>query len=363
MKIFSVRTPYIININETGQTDGRIYIKLWKPNESEPSTQTYVLSKASPTTTQTEVTFNISPFVKDWIENKIEDVTAVDKTDYNYVNVKITRLYSTNSVDFTTLDTIEGIGVNGYNNFTLGVNQFKDGTEVQNLTNFNFGLFEAKTPIYYDRSRLTDYYIQLYVPSGSSYVAQYQTLSFASPTVAPISQSGILNIPITTNESKFNDGNLLTISWVDPFNNYVDLGNYKFIPVCEPILTPVICTFINRNGAVSQLTFFKMRTDTIDATSDKYNLMPSNWDYDVTQGIYRQHNFNAKQSIKLNTGFVTEAYNSVMQDLILSESVWLDGIPATVKTQSLEVKTQIRNKNINYELDFEYGFDVINSIV
>ena len=70
---------------------------------------------------------------------------------------------------------------------------------------------------------------------------------------------------------------------------------------------------------------------------------------------YQWHN-------KMNTGFVNENYNELIQDLMLSEKVWINSIPAIVKSTGTEFKTQIRNKNINYEIEFEYAFDIINNM-
>ena len=41
--------------------------------------------------------------------------------------------------------------------------------------------------------------------------------------------------------------------------------------------------------------------------------------YDTTIGQNAKYNFNGKQSVKMNTGFVNENYNELIQDLMLSE--------------------------------------------
>ena len=84
--------------------------------------------------------------------------------------------------------------------------------------------------------------------------------------------------------------------------------------------------------------------------------------YDITIGQNAKYNFNGKQSVKMNTGFVNENYNELIQDLILSEKVWINSIPAIVKSSGTEFKKQIRNKNINYEIEFEYAFDLVNNM-
>lgn len=354
MKLINVRSPYIININQEIQTAGKIEIRIWNPNGYYPEVANYTLVKSAPSPSQTEVTFNISPFIKDWIENRIEIVESIDLTDFNYVNVEVKEFFKTSVDDYSLINTETFIALKGYTDFIGGVNQFKDADNLHSLSNVK--------DILYDRSKLNKYYLQVYVPNGNYkavYKADYRKVEFDL-------SEGINNIPLTQSNSYFDEGNYLyivdTTAITDDCCTTQDY-TIKAIPVCEPILTPVICTFINRHGAIQQLTFFKMATETFDFTNDKYNLMPSNWNYDNTVGTYKQFNFNGKKTIKMNTGFVPETYSELIKDLLVSENIWIDEIPATIKTQSLEVKTQIRNKNINYEVEFEFGFDVINSIV
>lgn len=131
---------------------------------------------------------------------------------------------------------------------------------------------------------------------------------------------------------------------------------------CEPILEPQLVQFINRYGGLDFIWFFKMRTDNITIESKEYKLLQQGIGYDTTIGQNAKYNFNGKQSVKMNTGFVNENYNELIQDLMLSEKVWINSIPAIVKSSGTEFKTQIRNKNINYEIEFEYAFDLINNM-
>ena len=360
MKIISVRSPYIISVNEETQDYGKLELRIWKPNTTKPTEATYTFTKGKSSDTNREVTFNISPFVKDLIENKIEFTAEGDLTAYNYANVEVKTFYKAGVGEWTALSTEQFIAFNGYNNFEDGANQSKVTTEFQDLTTYQITPF-GSIPLYYDRNRLSEYYIQLSFPDENINIEFVNSLN--QKTDVLIAGDGIWNLPISTDESKFDNGNYLNIQTQGEFGDWLTIGSLNVIPVCEHILTPAICTYVNRNGAIQQLTFFKMRTDTIDATSDKYNLMPSNWNYDANIGTYKQFNFNAKKSVRLNTGWVTQEYSDMMQDLLLSENIWLDDKPVTIKTQSLEVKTQVRNKNINYEVEFEYGFDIINSVI
>jgi hypothetical protein len=138
---------------------------------------------------------------------------------------------------------------------------------------------------------------------------------------------------------------------------------FKVEEVCETKYTPIVCTFINRFGGWQYLTFFKANQQGIDVKSKDYNLLLSSIDYNPLQGQKQRFNFQGTQKIKCNTGWVDENYSELIQDLFLSEVVLLDNKPAVVKSQSFDIKTHLKDKNINYEVEFEYNYGLINDVI
>jgi len=63
----------------------------------------------------------------------------------------------------------------------------------------------------------------------------------------------------------------------------------------------------------------------------------------------------------MNSGFVDETMNETFKQLFLSERVWIfDGInyiPLKLGSKSLEYKTRMKDRLINYEVEFEYAFN------
>ena len=287
--IVRARSPYIIFINEVGQTSGKLELRIWKNGETKPTLPNYSFTKSIPSPTQTLLRFNISPYLKDFISNKLNDVNTW------YCNFEC-RLFS-NDVELTA-QKVEGLAVNGYTDFTQGLNYTE--SNVNRYTNIKRQTVEE------------DLYL----------LHEYNS-----------EQNRIVNI---------------------------SPSNYEI--VCEPILEPQLVQFVNRYGGLDFIWFFKMRTDSITTEAKEYKLLQPNLNYDTSIGQNAKYNFNGKQSIKMNTGFVNENYNELIQDLILSEKVWINSIPAIVKSTGIEFKTQIRNKNINYEIEFEYAFDLINNM-
>lgn len=287
--IVRARSPYIIFINEVGQTSGKLELRIWKKGETKPTLPTYSFTKSIPSPTQTLLRFNISPYLKDFISNALNDVN----TWYCYFEC---RLFS-NNVELTA-QKIEGIAVNGYTTFLQG----------QNYSESNANRFSN---------------IKRQIKIGST--------------------------------NKLHSYNSL-------LNEITEITATNVEQTCEPILEPQLVQFVNRYGGLDFIWFFKMRTDSITTEAKEYKLLQPNLNYDTTIGQNAKYNFNGKQSVRMNTGFVNENYNELIQDLILSEKVWINSIPAIVKSTGTEFKTQIRNKNINYEIEFEYAFDLINNM-
>ena len=83
----------------------------------------------------------------------------------------------------------------------------------------------------------------------------------------------------------------------------------------------------------------------------------------VIEGQRRMFNTNGKKSIKVNTGWVAENWSDTLKQIMLSEKILIDSKPAKINTKSTELFKNINTKQINYSLDFEFAYDVINSIV
>jgi hypothetical protein len=96
----------------------------------------------------------------------------------------------------------------------------------------------------------------------------------------------------------------------------------------------------------------------------EYNLMQQVFpNYLTNEGQRKTFNTNAKEQIKVNTDWVEESYSEVIKQLMLSERILLDKTPVKINTKSTELFKSINTHMINYQLDFEYAYDTINSVV
>ena len=141
------------------------------------------------------------------------------------------------------------------------------------------------------------------------------------------------------------------------------------INVCEPKFTPYKVTFINKYGAFQDLYFFKKSVESFNVTDEtfKKNTIANNTaTYLVSSSQKERYNTNATKNIKLNTGFINEDSNSTIEELFLSENVWIrygsDTLPVIPKTKSLTLKTSLNDNLANYTVDFDFAFNKINNV-
>ena len=150
----------------------------------------------------------------------------------------------------------------------------------------------------------------------------------------------------------------------------------NFKAQCEPKYTPVAVDFINRYGSWARIFFLKAKTRNINVKAETYKVNPSTLPaYPSSDGQVKQFNKNGTESIKLNTGWVNDLYGEYIQELLLSEKVMLydpeqlDGLftavytPVNVQTKSLLKQRGINKGVINYELTFDFAYDLIQTVV
>jgi hypothetical protein len=336
MKKIFIRSPYFIEIDEAGQIGSKIELYFYNKGTGVPSEPTYSLSKPIASTIQTKGIYNISNYAKDFIK-PIAPVDVIVPTEENvntwcYVLVKRYKEVSLGS--YTLIDEETIVCLNGYSQYSDGYN-YSSTDDVIPLTNTDI-----------KKQTFTGFnYINVWLESNN------YNWSGNDDIVFTVASDGLWRLNYD----------------YDPYSFAVVGGSDIFIinaeQICEPKYTPITCNFINRYGGWEYLTFFKANTQSIDVKSKDFDMLPSSINYNVLQGQKRVFNKQGKQKIKCNTGWVYENYSELIQDLLLSEIVLLDNKPVTVKSQNFDIKTSLKDKNINYEIEFEYSFGLINDVI
>jgi len=344
MKKIFVRSPYTIAIDEVGQIGSRVELFIWNANIAEPTTPTYTMSKKIVSVTQTENVYNIANKCVEFINeiNPISTSVVALESFKNWCYAKVKRYKETSTNVYELIDEESFVCFDGYTSALYGANQFDDSEYIT--------LFNPDIKIYKKEGQ--GGYVNVWLDELETGNWLYENSEFGTTTIE--STGSLYKLPF------LEDGQYTLYKVTNQIRK-----RFSFIieSICEPKYTPIVCSFINRFGGWSFLTFFKAHQKSIDVKSSTFNLMPESWDYNTFVGSNKQFNFNGTQKITCNTGWVDENYFELIQDLLVSQVILLDDIPVVCKSTSSEQKTQLKDKNINYTINFEYNFNLINDVI
>ena len=344
------RSPYLIRIDESGQNGSKVELFLSATTFS--GSPQYTLSKLIPASNDVETLYDISPYIREYISfiTPSSPTTSLTNPTNERVNVRVKRYKLVGSTySLTPTDPqLDYIAFDGY-------------TYYENGYNYDLGDYGLDDGNYYYWEG-DGYAGQIRAITGASFTAKY-TSFHASPTVTSIAiSSGTYDI------ARVLSANVSVGNKVEILNSSLAVQKtYYFYPQDECKYTPVRIDFINRYGAWQTEYFFKASNDTFSVENTEYNLLQTDsYNYNTLEGQRKVFNANGKKSIKVNTGWVAETWKEVLKQIMLSERILiLDGsyLPVKINTKSTELFKHINTKQINYSLEFEFTFDVINSVI
>lgn len=367
----NVRSPYYVRMTDAdlGYTIFNIYV--WTGTTS--STKTLVRSfNKSVAGVNNYIVFEISEYIRDFL--------VTDYGNYSTDIVWVEYTYQMYESDGTTIGSLVSSGnmlaCDGYAYFEEGVN-----------AQLSKQLLQSNTIIYYNEGQ--DIVFPIWAEDLS-------TITLASDSgadvfweavedfwegydvswgyaIAPIvitdsgnSNQKIQYIRITLSE-ELQDGDTITIT------SGLGGGPTTVITleeICEPKYTPLNVIFYNKFGALQNIWFFKKNVITLNTSYETYKVNGMSFDEGIvfSDAIpqYQIFNVQGNEAIRCSSGFIDEQYNEVIKQLMLSEQVWIDNgtdvLPVRPLTNSLQFKTSVNDKLIEYSIDFQYAFDKINSV-
>jgi hypothetical protein len=351
MKVVNVRSPFVISINESGQLFAQVKVYVWYRTGSAPTLPSFTMSKAIASTTQTECVFNVSDNLKEYITAFAPTLTStVDyENKFAWCFFKIETYYGADLKDLELIDTIDYVGVNGFTDYFSGTQEpFDENAKL--LTNTNI-------KNYYQTGGIYGYFNLLLDTDDDDFIINYVTdISTFTYSSTP---EGIIMLKVPYINSEIDGSCIIQIN----SSKGGRLANVYTYPIEECKYTPITCAFINQLGGWQYLTFFKNSTDSISVKDNQYNLLPDNWNYNNQRGQIKSINQNGLQTVKCNTGWVEENYKILIHDLMLSETILIDDKPVILKTQQATYKTVLKDKMINYEIEFQYAFNLLNNVI
>ena len=387
MTKINVRSPYYVQATYVGAVHSSVNIYVWSGDENNRGVVSYEITKD---VISSSVTVEISELVRDYLNLDIReyfgiatpdtilssyitrvgsdggeyegstclsDITSVlstqQFTDAVWVEVEIQFFDSI----YTLLDTqtFSYLAVDGYGYFEEGINANLSTTLLQSNTNIYIPTGEDPViPVYIEDVGQVKFY------NNSILV---DTINISASTFSKD------QIEYVTTTSTVDYAEVITFPSGSPVIS--DTLNIYYVDECR--YEPYKVTFINKFGAIQDLWFYKKSIESLNTSSEQYksnSLDIVALEYSIQNHQYKQFLKQGKESVVMNTGFVPESFNEVVKQLLLSEQVWttkdINGtdtvLPVIPKTPTLQYKTSVNDRLINYTIDFEYAFDKINNI-
>lgn len=352
------------------------------------------------------VVFEIAELVRDYIEIEFDgeydsqcvwveaDITMYDAADGGGSSV------ATSNTDYIALD--------GYGYFHEGTNpELSRGLLMSNRSIFRLNDSNVTIPVFTESTNSVAFYYQgvlkrtQTIPSTGVDVnntngqIEYISVAGQNESDTPINAS-------TYEERVLEDGGTFEDSvCLQNFLSTIDIGlvdevwvNYdtgtvftgasntstddtktdivKIHTVDECKYEPYKVTFVNKYGALQDVWFFKKSVETTDVTSEQFKASIFSQDtlsYKTYQHQQQAFMAQGKDRITMNTGYINDDHNAVMEELLLSEQVWYTKItdeelivPVIPRTKTITYKTSVNDKLVDYTVEFEEAFDKINNI-
>lgn len=355
------RSPFVVSIDETGQLQTKVELYIWTDGTSQPTSPTYTLTKLIASSNVTETTYDVSNYIREYISfNKVNDgsypsfPTNIGNTERTqYANVQIKTYYNAGAGFVASSDTTY-LAFDGY-------------IPYENGSNYDYGDIHlaSGTYYYYDdgQGALGNLEYDRAVPSvrviedALALTAYYTNIDTAATYSEPILAEPA-NIPLIY-KNYYGDSVKLEIK--DASLNV--LATYISVPVTECKYSVNRIDFVNKYGSYQRTWFFGASYDYVDATSKEYmNKQTSLTNYSTNEGQMKEFNVNGVKRIKVNSGWVEEDYKDTIEQILMSEKILVNGYPAKLTTKTFEKYKNINTKQINYELDFTFNYQLINAV-
>lgn len=397
------------------------YIKVGDANLSYATLQLYIYTGVKDTTpdaddlkytiTKSELSFNnfvvfeISELVRDYLE--IEFDGGYD-SQCVWVNPVITAYTVSDtpisSPTITPDNSDQFIALDGYGYFEEGLNpELSRGLLMSNRTIFRINDSNVRIPVFAESTNSVAFYYRgtlkrTLIPSvpteNTDEQIDYITVSGSDDTDTyqerVLADDGTLEVSVCLSDFlETIDVGLVDEVWVnyDTGTTFTGSGVTSTEDTKTDIVkikttdcsryTPIKVTFVNKYGALQDLWFRLKSTETTDVRGESYkrsilNQGATRFD-DVSYKRYQHQKqsfqVNANDRITMNTGYLNDDHNVVMEELMLSEQVWMTKLtdeelvlPIMPRTKSITYKTSLNDRLANYTVEFDMAFDKINNI-
>jgi len=164
-------------------------------------------------------------------------------------------------------------------------------------------------------------------------------------------------------------GSINSVEWysLQAFSGSTSIGtSVRFEVVCATKYPNQRIYFKNRYGQFNYIDLNEVSRQSFQTEKRTYSPQIGTWEassfsYQSTDSSVLNYVSDSKQSLSANTNWLTEDYNDIIKQLLVSDELyWYDNKnsvlrPVTIATQNMTFKTGVVDKLIQYQFEFNFG--------
>lgn len=383
----NVRSPFFIKATPSSGTISKAVLSLFVYDgifTTNKGSAVYTVEK-TPLTGNNFVVFEISELVRDYLDIEFSgDYESTSSPEIDPVRWVEADIVITKTDASTENANSDYVAFDGYGYFEEGVNPELSRTLLQsNKTIFRVDDFNTRVPVFTEDTSSVSFL-------NNNEVVRTVAISSSTNTNAQVKYVDVFgNDQLDTYKERvladggtFEDNTLL-----DDFLDSIDAGEVDEVYINSASGTevlkvktfscskyePVKITFVNKFGVLQDLFFTLKSVESTDVTSENYKrsiFSESTLSYKTYQHQKQLFQTNGNDRIVLNTDYLNDDNNQVIEELMLSEQHWMTRItdvqeliiPVIPRTKSVTYKTSVNDRLTQYTIEFDMAFDKINNI-
>ena len=383
----NVRSPFFIKATPTSGTISKAVLSLFVYDgifTTNKGSAVYTVEK-TPLTGNNFVVFEISELVRDYLDIEFSgDYESTSSPEIDPVRWVEADIVITKTDASTENANSDYVAFDGYGYFEEGVNPELSRTLLQsNKTIFRVDDFNTRVPVFTEDTSSVSFL-------NNNEVVRTVAISSSTNTNAQVKYVDVFgNDQLDTYKERvladggtFEDNTLL-----DDFLDSIDAGEVDEVYINSASGTevlkvktfscskyePVKITFVNKFGVLQDLFFTLKSVESTEVTSENYKrsiFSESTLSYKTYQHQKQLFQTNGNDRIVLNTDYLNDDNNQVIEELMLSEQHWMTRItdaqelitPVIPRTKSVTYKTSVNDRLTQYTIEFDMAFDKINNI-
>ena len=374
----NINTPIYMKLANSSLASCQLTIAIYTGAFDSSPTTTYTLRK-NEVADNNYVIFEIGELIKDYIEYDFSGTFGNNGINL-WVQTTATPFDSSNNA----LDAVTTImmAFDGYGYFEDG---FTTVSTTNSATTQTLNAYKGDTMLLQSNSKIIrktsevlkiPVVANMSVNSGSDTFTGAQTVTFknGATTVSSVTIStGVAN---TSGMIEYATSTTAALTSVE-ISDGVKSQTLEVIEDTCKKYDNVELYFINKEGAIQRANFFLKSTQTLNVTKEtfKSNTLTTAANYSKNNHQYKTKNINSRQSLTINSGYVPDEFNRLIEEIYVSSRVWINGTaiggdtntapqyyPVVVESKSVTFRTSLNDKLANYELQLLYAYDRINTI-